>query len=76
VRTTIDIPDPVFRKMKAAAALQGSTIKKFVLFAVERQLAPVEANKRNHRAKLPLIRGKEKRVLKLTNADIDEVLFG
>lgn len=46
--------------------------------AVERELPPALANpgKKRHRVKLPLIHGKEKRVLSLTNADIDEVLFG
>jgi hypothetical protein len=78
MRTTIELPDPVFRRMKAVAAMQGSTIKEFVQRAVERELSPALANpsKRRHRVKLPLIHGKEKRVLSLTNADIDEVLFG
>ena len=62
--------------MKATAALRGTTIKELVLHAVERELAPPEQNKKSHRVKLPLIRGKEKRILKLTNADIDKVLFG
>jgi hypothetical protein len=76
VRTTIELPDPVFRRMKAVAAMQGSTIKEFVQRAVEHELGPAPANRKGHRVKLPLIRGKEKRVLSLTNADIDEVLFG
>jgi hypothetical protein len=78
MRATIELPDPIFRRMKAVAALQGSTIKEFVRRAVERELAPSlkQPNKKPHRVKLPLIHGKEKRVLSLTNADIDEVLFG
>lgn len=78
MRATIELPDPIFRRMKAVAALQGSTIKEFVQRAVERELSPAltKTNKKGHRAKLPLIHGKEKRVLSLTNADIDEVLFG
>jgi hypothetical protein len=39
MRTTVELPDPVFRKMKAAAALQGSSIKQFVQRAVERELS-------------------------------------
>jgi hypothetical protein len=78
MRATIELPDPVFRRMKAVAALQGTTIKEFVLRAVERELTPAATRpgKKGHRVKLPLIRGKEKRVLSLTNADINEVLFG
>jgi hypothetical protein len=76
MRTTIELPDPIFRRLKATAALRGSTIKELVQRAVEREIAPVEMHQKRHRVKLPLIRGKEKRVLKLTNADIDKVLFG
>jgi hypothetical protein len=75
MRTTVDLPDPVFRKMKAAAALQGSTIKQFVQRAVERQLSGELRLKRGKLA-LPLIRGREKRVLSLTNAQIDDILAG
>lgn len=77
MRTTIELPDPVFRRMKAVAAMQGSTIKEFVQRAVERELAPSlkQPNKKSHRVKLPLIRGKEKRTLSLTNGQIDEALF-
>jgi hypothetical protein len=75
MRTTVDLPDPVFRKMEAAAALQGSTIKQFVQRAVERQLSGELRLKRGKLA-LPLIRGREKRVLSLTNAQIDDILAG
>ena len=74
MRTTIDLPDPLFRKMKAAAALRGTTLKGFVEGAVEREL---EARPRKqHRVRLPLIHAKEKRTLQLNNRQIDEILFG
>ena len=60
--------------MKAAAALEGSTIKEYVQQAIENRLERPVARKR-HRVKLPLIRAKEKGVLSLTNAQIDEILF-
>src|SRR6185369_1302584 len=35
MRTTIDLPDPVFRRMKAEAALEGLTIKEYIQSALE-----------------------------------------
>jgi hypothetical protein len=75
MRTTVELPDPVFRKMKAAAALQGSSIKQFVQRAVERELLS-ELRPKRQKLTLPLIRGREKRILSLTNAQIDEILAG
>jgi hypothetical protein len=36
---TVDVPDPVFRKMKATAALRGVSLKEFRLSAVEHEMA-------------------------------------
>ena len=38
MRTTIDIPDPVFRRLKAAAALRGTSMKALILAALEREI--------------------------------------
>ena len=39
MRTTVDIPDPIFRKMKATAALRGVSVREFLLNAIEQQMA-------------------------------------
>lgn len=72
MRTTIDIPDPLYRKLKAKAALEGSTVKQIIVTLVTRDLqAPAGA-----RVRFPLIKGKSRRKLKITNEEIDEILFG
>jgi hypothetical protein len=38
VKTTLEIPDPVFRKAKAKAAEQGVSLRQFVTEAVEEKL--------------------------------------
>ena len=38
MRTSIDIPDPIFRHLKARAALEGSTLRDLVLTLLERGL--------------------------------------
>lgn len=38
MKTTLEIPDPVFRKAKAKAAEQGVSLRQFVTEAVEEKL--------------------------------------
>ena len=45
MRTTIDIPDPRFRRAKAAAARDGTTLRAVVLRALEAHLAKPAAAK-------------------------------
>jgi hypothetical protein len=80
MRTTIDIPDRLYKQLKAKAALQGRTVKEFVLRGVEKEMreSPEMRDRpaKRGRVKLPLIHGKEKRKIDLTNVDMDEILFG
>jgi len=39
MRTSLDIPDPLFRHLKARAALEGSTLRDLVLVLLQRGLA-------------------------------------
>jgi hypothetical protein len=39
VKTTLDIPDPVFRRAKSVAAQRGIALRAFVTEAVEEKLA-------------------------------------
>ena len=72
MRTTVDIPDPVYRKLKAKAALEGSTVKDAILHAVSRELS---GSLPKRRIKCPLIHSKEKGRLNLQNAQIYDLLF-
>jgi hypothetical protein len=54
MRTTIDLPDRLLREAKAAAAIEGRSLKDFITDAVERRLASGgSANRR--RVRLPLV---------------------
>lgn len=68
----MDIPDAVYRKPKAKAALEGSTVKDTILQAVSREL---NGSFPKTRIKLPLIRSKQKGRLNLTNAQACDLLF-
>ncbi len=75
MRTTIDIPDDLFRKTKATAALRGSTMKELVVRALEREVTKQRPSKGTpSRVKLPLLHLKSGKKLDLTNFDFDDLL--
>lgn len=40
MKTTLEIPDPLFRKIKSTAAMKGVTLKEFFTEAVKEKLEP------------------------------------
>jgi Antitoxin ParD len=72
MRTTVDIPDETYRRLKAKAALKGSTVKELVVRMVERELA----NDLIGNDDLPVIHGTQGKKISITREDIDEALFG
>jgi len=46
MKTTIELPDPLFRKAKATAAERGETLKEFVTAALQEKLAASAARGR------------------------------
>jgi hypothetical protein len=74
MRTTVDVPDPVFRKMKATAALRGLSLKAFLLSAVEHEMAKKPSAARDYAVRVPLIPSKHPRKRALTNAEIEDLL--
>jgi hypothetical protein len=72
MRTTVDIPDPTYRKLKSRAAQQGCSVKELVLRGVEKELGVETAGK--GRIRLPIVRSKEPGKLCLTNEKIYEII--
>jgi plasmid stability protein len=75
MRTTLDIPDGLYRKLKARAAYQGTSVKELVLRGIHTEMQSGERTSSRGEVKLPIIRSKKPGHLKLTNAKIDEILF-
>lgn len=75
MRTTVDVPDSLFRQMKALAALRGQSLKEFFLRAIQRELLR-ETGKKQRTDKLPLIRSRKPGSLRLSNAEIEDYLAG
>jgi hypothetical protein len=78
VRTTIDLPDELFRQVKAKAALDGTKLKDLITRYVEQGLRgapPPAAPHRRQRSELPVARAATGRTLTaLTNAEIQRIL--
>ena len=57
MRTTLDLPDPLFRRAKATASLRGLTLRAFVSQAIDHELCQGElaALQRNRPVRLPLV---------------------
>jgi hypothetical protein len=73
MRTTVDIPDPVYRRLKNRATDEGSSAKELILRGVELVLKKA-ARKSGRRVKLPLIKSKQPGTLELDNERIYEII--
>ena len=73
MRTTVDIPDPLYRELKGKAATEGRSVKELILRGVEAELQP-NRRKRGRRVSLPIIRSKRPGSLRLDNAKIYEII--
>lgn len=75
MRTTVDLPDSLFRDLKVAAARRGMSMKSLVTRALEKELGVRRASaKARARVRLPLIRARRPGTLNLTNTQIEELL--
>jgi hypothetical protein len=77
MRTTIDLPDALFRRTKAVAALRGSSMKDLIVRAVEREVTRNSGVQERQVAKpvgLPLIHLGRGRKLDLSGFDFDDLL--
>jgi hypothetical protein len=75
MRTTVDIPDPLYRRLKSAAAAQGRSVKSLVLQSVKTSLDGRIPKRRKKRVKFPLIRATRPGSLRIDNKTINELLF-
>ena len=75
MRTTVDIPDPVYRQLKAKAALRGCSVRELILSGVKAELKGAVSEKPGKKFKLPLIESKHPGRLNLTNKMINELIL-
>lgn len=73
MRTTVDIPDPIYRQLKTKAASEGRSIRELILRGAERALRSSEPRRRK-RIRLPIVPSKRAGSVHLDNAKIYEVI--
>lgn len=73
MRTTIDIPDAMYRRLKARAATEGRTAKTLILKGVEEVLASKPAA-RGRPVTLPIVRSQRPGTMQLDNARVYDVI--
>ena len=72
--TTVDLPEALFRRTKATAALRGFTMKQLIVQALEKELVGQTVAKKGKRVTLPLIRIPKGKKLNLDGFDFDDLL--
>ena len=72
MRTTLDLPDELFRQVKAKAALEGATLKKLLTRYIECGLheMPEASGMRSERSPLPVIPRRGRHRIPALKADL------
>lgn len=77
MKTTLEIPDPVFRRAKSVAAARGIPLREFVTEAVKDKLASdAKASERpwvKHMGKLKYLRKESARINRLIEEDSEKI---
>lgn len=73
MRTTIDIPDRIYRKLKSRAESEGTSTKELILRGAKSVLKE-SAHKPRKRIELPIIRSKQPGTLVVDNDKIFEII--
>lgn len=77
MRTTIDLPENLFRRTKALAAVRGSSMKDLIVRALEREVNSPGSDVRKFSRKhppFPVVHLKSGRKLDLSDFDFDDLL--
>jgi len=76
MRTTIDIPDETFRRLKVKAAQEGVAYRQIVLRGIDHELEPAGPKPKIRKLKLPLIPAKGDSVIHPTEEQLIDAFFG
>jgi hypothetical protein len=74
MRTTVDLPDILFRRAKATAAVRGVSLKDLFITAIERETQPAGPPTSAKKRPFPTVHLKHKKVLDLAGFNFDDLL--
>ena len=72
MRTTVDIPDELYRDLKIKAVEERKPVRQIILQGIQRELEGA-GQRQVRKLQLPLIRSTRPGTLHLTNEQIDEL---
>ncbi len=77
MRTTVDLPDDLFRRVKAAAALKGVSLKEFFTDLIEKAISEgFEEKGYGQKRPFPVtIPPNGRKIESFTNAELDEIFL-
>ena len=73
MKTTVEIPDELFRQAKARAALEGLSLRELVTYGIRLALQSPQLTTEPHHTTFPLIRAGDSTSL-LTDTEVSEAL--
>jgi hypothetical protein len=73
VRTTIDIPDETYRKLKVKAALEGQTVRQIALRGIQREIG-LPAEKPVKRLAEPILKSYAPGSIQIDNEHIYDLI--
>jgi plasmid stability protein len=74
MRTTVDIPDGIYRQLKSRAAREGSSTRALILRAVK-EVLKTDRRRPGSPVALPIVRSKRPGSVPLDNARIYDIAF-
>ena len=74
MRTTVDIPDAMYRRLKSRAAREGTSTRALILKGVKEVLR-AERQQSGSPVSLPIVRSKRPGTVALDNAAIYDIAF-
>ena len=74
MRTTVDIPDSIYRELKSRAAIEGTTVKELILQGVTVRLQAPKPRPKTRRLTEPIVNTGVPGSLKLDNERIYDLI--
>jgi plasmid stability protein len=74
MRTTVDIPDGIYRRLKSRAAREGNSTRALILKGVK-EVLKTDRRKARSPVSLPIVRSKRPGAVALDNAAIYDIAF-
>jgi hypothetical protein len=74
MRTTVDIPDRLYRQLKSRAAREGSSTRALILRGVK-EVLKAERRRTGVSVSLPIVRSRRPGTVALDNASIYDIAF-